>query len=127
MERPKYTLKEASSVLIAREPDSLLSSLAALGGVGLTFIVGGQVYSGSVVKYEEWLEAAIQSGLDESIAQQIRDNFAEPQDYPEDTPPLEEDERPEHEIAEELLDSVRSYLYLVNVSQLTSTGLKHIQ
>lgn len=126
MEQPKYTLKEAAAAIAAREPDELLSMVAAIGGLDVTFIVGGQLYSGQVVKHEKWLEALSQNGLPEQIAQAINEFNDEPEYFPEDTPLLEDDERPEHEIAEEQIKSIRRYLYLLNVRQKTATGMNHL-
>src|SRR5690625_3439937 len=126
MERPKYTLKEASAAISVREPDKILSTLAAAGGFNVLLIVGGQLYSGSVVKFEEWLEASRKIGLPEPVVQAIKDFNDEPEYFSEDTPPLENDERPEHEIAEEQIKSIRRYLYLLNVRQKSANGMDRL-
>lgn len=126
MERPKYTLKEASAATAAREPDQILSTLAATGGVNVLLVIGGQLYSGSVVKFEEWLKASKQIGLAEQIVNVFNEFNDEPEYFSEDTPPLENDERPEHEIAEELIKSIRRYLYLLNVRLKSANGMDHL-
>lgn len=125
MERPQYTMKEASAIISEREPDQLLAAVASSGGFEITVVVGGQIYSGSAVKHEKWLEASERIGVPNDVLQQLNRLHKEPVRLTEDTPLLEDDGRPEHEIAEEQIKTIQPYLYLVDFRQVLAGESHH--
>lgn len=57
------------------------------------------------------------------MVEAIKDRSEEPE-YPLEEPPLlDDDERAEHEIAEEHIEGIRWYLYLLNLRQVTAHGV----
>lgn len=59
------------------------------------------------------------------MVQAIKDLNEEPE-YPLEKPPLlDDDERAEHEIAEEHIKGIRWYLYLLDFRQVTAHGVNY--
>ena len=133
MESPKYTLKEASEAIRDRAPDQLLEFIVgsfAESKMGITLIVGGQIYTGVLCTFEDWLTFHQQHGVPETLVDGLREIGAhqEPPERSEDDDftPFDEDEREEHELARELMQRTSKFLYVRDCQQLTPAGFTRV-